>query len=275
MPFDVSGQIITNVQLKNYNTTSLVRTNLMLYLDAQEHASYPGSGSTWYDLSGNGYDFTLVNSPTWGMYNRANAFQFSGSNDYATRAGSISQNIGAAGTITLMMSSISNTNFGSCSRMFSVNDGSAVNNDHSTYFTLPSCDETRYGLWWNSSYGGIAGLYPTTVLKAANDPYRIITYKWTANGTAYVFVNGVQEASGAIGNAFSYTNVGRMTVAMNSNLSIENAYVRVAAVTLYDRALTNAEILQNYQFFRTRFEKYYDCGYGCQLYNYDPGCTAC
>ena len=35
------------------------------------------------------------------------------------------------------------------------------------------------------------------------------------------------------------------------------------------------KILQNYQFFRTRFEKYYDCGYGCQLYNYDPGCTVC
>jgi hypothetical protein len=156
-----------------------------------------------------------------------------------------------------------------------MNDGSAVNNDHSTYFTLASCDETKYGLWWNSSFGGISGLYPTTALKAANDPYRIVTYKWTANGTAFVFVNGVQEASGAIGNAFSYTNVGRMTVAMNSALTLENAYVRVAAVTLYDRALSNAEILQNYQFFRQRFEKYYDCGYGCQLYNYDPGCTAC
>jgi hypothetical protein len=275
MAFDINGNVIVDLQIKNFNTTTLVRDNLMLYLDAQVHSSYPGTGTSWYDLSGNGYDFTLVNSPTFGTYNGAQAFNFDGASDYATRAGSISHDIGSAGTITLMMSSIGNTNFGSCSRLFSVNDGSAVNNDHSTYFTLPSCDETRYGLWWNSSYGGIAGLYPTTVLKAVNDPYRIITYKWTANGSAYVFVNGIQEASGAIGSAFSYTNVGRMTIAMNSALTLENAYVRVAAVAMYNRALTSAEILQNYQYFRPRFEKYYNCGYGCSLYNYDPGCTIC
>lgn len=275
MPFNINGNTIVDLQIKNFNTTTLVRDNLMLYLDAQLNSSYPGTGTSWYDLSGNGYDFTLVNSPTFGTYNGAQAFNFGGASDYATRAGSISQNVGAAGTLTIMMSSIGNTNFGSCSRMFSMNDGSSVNNDHSTYFTLASCDETKYGLWWNSSYGGVAGLYPTTALKDVNDAYRIVTYKWTANGSAYVFVNGIQESTAAIGAAFTYTNVGRMTVGMNSALTLENAYVRVAAVALYDRALSNAEILQNYQYFRPRFEKYYNCSYGCQLYNYDPGCTIC
>jgi hypothetical protein len=275
MPFDVGGRILDSIQVKYQNATSIVRRGMMLYLDAQVAESYPGSGSTWYDLSGNGYNFDLVNSPTFGQYNKTSAFQFSGSNDYATRAGGISHNVGAAGTVMVMMSSIGNSNFGSCSRLVSFNDGSSVNNDYSDFFTLASCDESRHGLWWRAGYGGVGGLYPTTVIKAANDPYRIISYKWTQNSSAYVHVNGFQEASAAIGGGFSQSAVQRMTIAMNSNLTIENAYVRVAAVVIYNVELTNAEILQNYQYFRLRFEKYYDCGYGCQLYNYDPGCTPC
>jgi len=43
---------------------NIVTSGLMLYLDASDAASYPGSGATWSDLSGNGYNFTLYNS--WG-----------------------------------------------------------------------------------------------------------------------------------------------------------------------------------------------------------------
>lgn len=28
-------------------------------------ASYPGTGTVWYDVSGNGYDINTINSPTW------------------------------------------------------------------------------------------------------------------------------------------------------------------------------------------------------------------
>ncbi len=275
MPFDVGGQILDNVQIKLNNTTSIVRRGMMLYLDAQVAESYPGTGTVWYDLSGNGYNFDLVNSPTFGQYNKTSAFQFSGSNDYATRAGSISHDVGSTGTVMVMMSSISNTGFGGCSRLVSFNDGQAVNNDYSTYFTLASCDESKYGLWWRSSYGGVGGLYPTTSLRAANDPFRVVSYKWTQNSNAYVHVNGFQEGSAAIGGGFSMGSIGRMTIGMNSALTLENAYVRVAAVVIYSVELSNEEILQNYQYFRLRFEKYYDCGYGCSLYNYDPGCTPC
>jgi len=245
MPFDVGGNILDNIEVGLHNSTSIVRRGMMLYLDAQNGNSYPGSGNIWYDLSGNGYDFTLVNSPVFGVYNRASAFQFSGSNDYATRAGSISHDVGSAGTVMIMVSSIGNSNFGGCSRLVSFNDGSSTNNDYSDYFTLASCDETKHGLWYRSSYGGIGGLYPTTSIKAANDPYRIVSYKWTQNSNAYVHVNGLQEASGAIGGGFNYNNVQRMTIAMNSNLTIENAYVRVAAVVIYSVELSNEEILQN------------------------------
>jgi hypothetical protein len=44
---------------------SIVLNGLVLYLDAANIKSYPGSGTTWTDLSGRGNTGTLVNTPTY------------------------------------------------------------------------------------------------------------------------------------------------------------------------------------------------------------------
>jgi hypothetical protein len=232
-----------------YYSPKIVTDGLILALDAANPKSYPGSGTTWYDLCGN-YDFTLTNSPTFSTHKGTPVFDFDGASDYATRGGSISHNIGLACTLTIVMASINNTNFGSCSRLFSVNDGSSTNNDYSTYFTLASCNEAKYGLWYKTSP---QELYPSSDLRTANDDFKVVTYKWTASDTAFIFVNGVQEASAGMSTAFDYTAVGRMTVAMNSALNLENAYVRVASVNMYDRELTTSEVQQNYNALKSRF----------------------
>ena len=56
----------------------IVTDGLVLYLDAVNTNSYPGSGNTWSDLSGNGNDFIIYNSPTHDGSN----FTFDGNNDY-------------------------------------------------------------------------------------------------------------------------------------------------------------------------------------------------
>jgi hypothetical protein len=43
----------------------IVTSDLQLYLNAADPASYPGSGTTWTDLSPNAYATTLVGSPTY------------------------------------------------------------------------------------------------------------------------------------------------------------------------------------------------------------------
>ena len=48
-----------------YRGPNIVRDGLVLALDAASPRSYPGSGTTWYDLSGNGNDFTIAGSPTY------------------------------------------------------------------------------------------------------------------------------------------------------------------------------------------------------------------
>ena len=44
---------------------AVVQAGLTLYLDGRQTSSYPGTGSTWYDLSGLNNNATLYNSPTY------------------------------------------------------------------------------------------------------------------------------------------------------------------------------------------------------------------
>jgi hypothetical protein len=232
-----------------HNNPRIVTDGLVLCLDANAKRSYSGSGSTWYDLCGN-YDFTLVNSPSYSTHKGTPVFNFSGTNDRASYTGSLSHDIGSAATLIIVMASISNSNFGACSRLFDINDGSSSNIGYNTYFALASCDQTRYGLWYQSDP---AGLYPTSSLKTTNDDFKMVAYQWTAGGTSYVYVNGTEESSyTGTASAFDYTEVGKMSIAENAS-GIENAYVRVALVQMYQRALSAAEISQNYNALKSRF----------------------
>ena len=44
---------------------NIVTDGLVFAVDAGSERSYPGTGSTWYDLSGNGLDMTMVGTVTW------------------------------------------------------------------------------------------------------------------------------------------------------------------------------------------------------------------
>tara|TARA_A100001388_G_scaffold74975_1_gene53285 strand:+ start:386 stop:1102 length:717 start_codon:yes stop_codon:yes gene_type:complete len=60
---------------------NIVEDGLVLALDAANSESYPGSGTSWTDLTGNGFNATLVNSPT---HNSDIGFiSFNGTNQYA------------------------------------------------------------------------------------------------------------------------------------------------------------------------------------------------
>jgi hypothetical protein len=59
----------------------IVTDGLVLCLDAANPKSYPGTGTTWYDLSGNGNNGTLTNDPTYSSDNNGTLI-FDGANDY-------------------------------------------------------------------------------------------------------------------------------------------------------------------------------------------------
>ena len=69
-------------------TESLDPPTPQMYLDAGNTNSYPGTGSTWFDLSSNGINGTI----TGASWNTGGYFQFNGSSDFV--------NLGAANQFT-------------------------------------------------------------------------------------------------------------------------------------------------------------------------------
>jgi hypothetical protein len=59
----------------------IVTDGLVLHLDAANSLSYPKSGTVWSDLSGNGNNGTLINGPTFDSGN-GGSIVFDGVNDY-------------------------------------------------------------------------------------------------------------------------------------------------------------------------------------------------
>ena len=60
-----------------HHNPRIVTSGLVLALDAADINSYPGSGTTWYDLSGNNYDAESQAdaATTEGRYNTAGFFE--------------------------------------------------------------------------------------------------------------------------------------------------------------------------------------------------------
>ena len=76
---------------------------MLRYYTAQKAASYPGTGTTWTDLVGSGYNATLTNGPTYTAPANSTTpgyFTFDGTNDYATgndsgmQAGNAARSVG-------------------------------------------------------------------------------------------------------------------------------------------------------------------------------------
>lgn len=91
-----------------YNA-SIVRNGLVLHLDAANRKSYPGSGTTLTDMSGNGNNGTLVNAPTFSSSNNG-SFTFDGTNQKITSTNNASLQV-TVGTIGAWFTA-SNTNSG-------------------------------------------------------------------------------------------------------------------------------------------------------------------
>lgn len=65
-----------------YAGTEISERGLVLHLDAFNPKSYPGSGTTWFDLSGRGNNAVLINGPVFDNIN-GGTISFDGTNDYA------------------------------------------------------------------------------------------------------------------------------------------------------------------------------------------------
>lgn len=63
-----------------FSGPTIVNDGLVLHLDAANYRSYPGSNTTWFDISGNDNHATLVNGPTFSSNNNG-CMLLDGTND--------------------------------------------------------------------------------------------------------------------------------------------------------------------------------------------------
>jgi hypothetical protein len=71
-------QAVMNSVPQQQQVPTVVTENLQLYLNAADPASYPGTGTTWTDLSPNAYSTTLVGAPAF----NSTYFTFDGTTEY-------------------------------------------------------------------------------------------------------------------------------------------------------------------------------------------------
>jgi hypothetical protein len=247
MPFDINGNILTDIQVKHYNESTVIRDGLVMYLDAGISNSYPGSGSTWFDLSGNGHNGTLTNGAGYSTQ-FGGVITFDGVNDFVD-------------VPTPNMTSTNYTVFG-VARYVAI--GGRIISGRSNNWLL--------GHWSSTTNNYYAEGWVTSVQAGPSDTnWKFLAGTGNISSDVYeIYVNGDYNNGSAGGsqgpNGFRFGSYLGSSEFSNSQLG---------AVLVYNRVLTRMEILQLTNYFRPRYHRYYDCGYGCQLYEFDPGCTNC
>ncbi len=85
--------------MATFYSPNLVTNGLVLCLDAANARSYPGSGTSWYDLSGRGNTCVFASTPT---YNSTH-FTFNGTSHYGTITNNSTLDFSAQQTLLIVM----------------------------------------------------------------------------------------------------------------------------------------------------------------------------
>lgn len=244
----------------------IVRTGLVLDLDAAQPLSYKGTGTTWNDLSGNGQNFTLYNSPTFST-NNGGELLFSGSNDYARIRNSSSIDLlSSNGTVEVWFRTISSTLGGTYARLISfaneANTGSdttstqGTNNDFSDYFCLVKNNNAESLAVWYKNNPSAFG--PATLVNTNN--YFNAVISWSTSGASMTFnfyLNGANTNTSTVTQSGYSIDASTITIGQNCAAALtnpsENSSCAFSSVKLYNRALTATEITQNYNALKHRF----------------------
>ena len=214
-----------------YRGPYTVTDGLVLCLDAANSKSYPGTGTTWGDLSGNGNNGTLVNSPTYSSAN-GGTFNFDETNDYVLVNNTAILPTAAYTKIAVFRPESSTSNI--------ISGGS----------------DGQHAFWM----GGTS----TTLQAGHNGNWDTVTYspgdmlnQWWIGAVTFntvtgwvLYLNGQQVNTNASTTTFVGGNVVRIAAYNNASNLFDGD---IAIAMIYNRVLSAQEILQNYNATKSRF----------------------
>jgi hypothetical protein len=215
----------------------IVTDGLVLALDAADRNSYPGSGTTWTDLSGNGNTGTLENGPTYSSVD-GGSIVFDGSNDFINGVHNTQTNI--TGDITVeCWFRVTNTRT-DWVRVFG--KGDATNRTFGLWYNQPS----SVFLYQRFGTSNMHTVHDATV--SLNTWYHMVGTSSGNNHTLYL--NNVIRGTSNTGTTFfSSTDPYKVGYGNIHTYHIGN----VSNCRTYNRALTSQEISQNFNALRGRF----------------------
>jgi hypothetical protein len=229
MPLDVNGKVISSSDITSTGIfkTKITRDSLICYLDATDINSYPGSGTSWFDLSGNGANGTLVNGVTYNSGIAGGVLVTNGSNQY----------------ITVPCGNLSSTNY-------TVIAGAKYN---SVGGRIISAESNNWLLgWWSSSTENYyaEGWVSPVQNGPQNTSWKIMAGTGNISEDQYIlYVNSVATYSNQSGAQGPFNlSLGRYAP---GNSEYSNAHI--SYVLVYNRVLNPYEISEVYQATRGRF----------------------
>ena len=221
----------------NYSPKIVNDSSLVFYLDAANNRSYPKTGTTWNDISKGANTATLVNGPTFSSANNGNIV-FDGSDDFCSTT--------LIKTFTSMTIQVW---FYKNGASVSVYSGLVANrspsNTNVTGLLINGAGSECLGYNWNdspSTYGWNSGL----VLR--DNAWNFLSLSVSPT-LATGFLNGV-SATNVLGHAS--TNIADLAIGKDY---ITERLVRgsIGLVSIYDKALSATEVLQNYNTTKIRY----------------------
>lgn len=233
----ISGPIVAtcNITINDTSLTptpSFITNNLVLHLDAANAASYPGSGTTWTDLSGNNRNATLTDVTY--TSNDGGALVFNGSTSIGTINDTVINRYTNNFSVEVWYSSNNNT-----PRLLRTGQSSQG-------FNLGSYTNTPTK--WKVTKYGVIDLFVGNIPQNTNWHQVVLVYSNTL-GTK-VYVDGVLAETNLSGQnvraaTWNYLEVGRSEAGShNGNIGI---------IRYYNAVLSNADVLQNFDANKARY----------------------
>jgi hypothetical protein len=213
----------------------IVTNGLVLYLDGKQ---YPGSGTTWTDLSGRGNNGTLVNGVGYNSSN-GGSLVFDGVDDYV--------NISNASALNPSYVSVS------CWVRFNNN-----NTPRQLIAKRNTFEQGSYWLYVSESNQIMWDTYQNNIQNRQIHIFNFLSNVWYNVSATYsssqkiIYVNGNAVSSISGGNQLTSASTDiRIGADTSSFQYLLNG--NISQVSIYNRALTAAEIQQNFNATRSRF----------------------
>ena len=235
---------------------NIVSDGIVACWDAAGKRSYPGTGTTWYDVVG-GNNGTLENESGGGLsFDSANggSIVFDGTDDYVEIANESNFDIGTACTITawVYLEGLGESNYGRI-----IDKGSTVSST--------TLDGFQFHLDTGTTFGAAVGLSTTNAWVKASDGtlaedewvFIAMTFNEDSDNVIKLYKNGERITSlkqnttgvGTIDNSSVNPRIGNY--AEDTTRTFDG---KIAVVSFYNRGLTAAEVLQNYDATKWRFQ---------------------